>query len=185
MADNNPTTNQCRDQQKWALLVAVIATATAAATTTTQRHDGKVTVTVMDGNGWCNGNTMATMAMEGVMATQWQHAGNGQRDSNWNKWSNGNTTGKMVMDGATTMATAMMDGTMVTAMERAVATRRWQQQCMAQWQCDGNDGDGQRDGDSNGWGNSNGDGRHDGNVTAKTVIGSARKVTAINSTMAM
>ena len=32
-ADNNATTNQQRDQQKWAVLVAAIATATAVATT--------------------------------------------------------------------------------------------------------------------------------------------------------
>jgi hypothetical protein len=44
LADSNATTNQRRDQQKWAVVVAVIVIATAAATTATatatRRRDG-------------------------------------------------------------------------------------------------------------------------------------------------
>ena len=38
--DNNATTNQQRDQQKWVVVMAVIVTATAVATPAAQRHDG-------------------------------------------------------------------------------------------------------------------------------------------------
>ena len=57
------------------VVVAAIATATAAVTTATtgmQRRGGNATETVMDGNGQCDNNATATMAMEGTMATQWQ-----------------------------------------------------------------------------------------------------------------
>ncbi len=47
-------------------MVAAIVTEMVAATTATGRLDGNATATVMDGNGWCNGNATATMAMEGV-----------------------------------------------------------------------------------------------------------------------
>jgi hypothetical protein len=59
-ADNNATTNQWRDQQKWAVEVAAIATAMAAATMATRRQVGNATGTVMDGDGRCNGNATAT-----------------------------------------------------------------------------------------------------------------------------
>ena len=39
----NATTNQQRDQQKWAVVVVAIATATAVATTATQRRNGDAT----------------------------------------------------------------------------------------------------------------------------------------------
>ncbi len=42
-SDSKATTNQQRDQQKWALVVAAIVTATAAATTATQLRDGDAT----------------------------------------------------------------------------------------------------------------------------------------------
>ncbi len=42
-ADSNATTNQQRDQQKWAVVVAAIVTATAAVMTATQRRDGNAT----------------------------------------------------------------------------------------------------------------------------------------------
>ena len=84
---NNVTTNQQRDQQKWAVVVAAIATVTSVATTATQQSNSDATETVMDGNGWCDGNTTATAAMEGAMATQWQRKGKAiatrwQRDGN-------------------------------------------------------------------------------------------------------
>ena len=63
-----------------------------AATTATERRNDNTMVTMMDGDGWCNGNATATTAMElggndggaptsggrqqrqcyGAMATQWQ-----------------------------------------------------------------------------------------------------------------
>ncbi len=52
-------------------IATAMAAATAATTATTvmQRRGGNATETVMDGNGRCNNNTPATMAMEGAMAT--------------------------------------------------------------------------------------------------------------------
>ena len=70
---------------------------------------------------------MATMAMEGVMATQWQQDGDGQRYRKGNKWSNSGAMAMTAMDGAMAMSMAtVMGGTMATAMESAMAT--WQQQ---------------------------------------------------------
>ena len=53
-------------------MVAAIATATAAATTARQRRDGNAMVTVVDSDGRCDSNVMATTAMEAVTATQRQ-----------------------------------------------------------------------------------------------------------------
>jgi hypothetical protein len=75
-ADNNTTTNQRRDQQKWAVVVMVIATGTATATMATRQRDGDPTALVMDGDGWCDGNATVRTAMEGTTATQRQHDGN-------------------------------------------------------------------------------------------------------------
>jgi hypothetical protein len=67
------TTNQRRDQQKWAaVVVTATATAMAAATMVTRWHDGDATMAVMDGNGRCDGNATASKVMQGTMATQWQ-----------------------------------------------------------------------------------------------------------------
>ena len=44
------------------------------------------------------GNAMATMAMEGVMATQWQQDGDGQRYRKGNKWSNSGAMAMTAMD---------------------------------------------------------------------------------------
>jgi hypothetical protein len=55
-ADSNATTNQRRDQQKWAVMVAVIVTATAAATATQ----------------WCNGDAMMQQPTnEGIGKSGW------------------------------------------------------------------------------------------------------------------
>ncbi len=75
-ADNNATTNQQRDQQKWAVVVAAIATVMAAATMATQQRDSNAMKTVMDGDGWCTSNTTVTTAMEGLTATQGRCNGN-------------------------------------------------------------------------------------------------------------
>ena len=42
-ADSNATTNQCRDQQKWVVLVAAMVTATAVATRAMRRRNGDAT----------------------------------------------------------------------------------------------------------------------------------------------
>ena len=52
----------------------------------------------------------------------------------------------------------------------------------AQWQCDGNDGDGRGSGNSNGRVNDNGNGRHNGNATATTAMDSARAMTIDGAT---
>ncbi len=62
-------------------MVVAIATAKAVATMATQRQDGNAMATVMDGDGRCDGNAIATTAMEGVTATLQQRDGDGRRNS--------------------------------------------------------------------------------------------------------
>ena len=70
--NNQPT----KGLAKWAVVVATIATATAAAPTATMAtmatgwRGGDAKETVMDGDGQCNDNTTATMAMEDTTATR-------------------------------------------------------------------------------------------------------------------
>jgi hypothetical protein len=83
------------------------------------------------------------------------------RDGNSDGWRNGNGDGRR---NDNTMATTVMDGAMATAMamDSAMAMQR---QWNAQWQCEGNDGDGRRD--------SNGDGRCSSNAMAITAMDGA------------
>jgi hypothetical protein len=81
-----------------------------------------------DGQQWtvqqqCNGNNGDGRRKGDATATRWQRNGDGRRNSNINNWSNGNAMSMMAMGG--TLATARaIDGTMVTVMEGAMATRR-------------------------------------------------------------
>ena len=96
--------------KKRAVVVAAIATAMAAVATVMQRCGDNATAMVMDSDGWCNGNAMATMVMEGKKAMQRRRNGNGRCNSNGNKWSNDNATAMMAMKAMTAM-----DGAMATA----------------------------------------------------------------------
>ena len=56
--------------------MAAIGISTAVVTMAAQWHDSNSMATVMNSDGWCDGNAAAMPAMEGATATQRQRNGN-------------------------------------------------------------------------------------------------------------